>query len=145
MLRTKFLFQTGSIRSLKPIALKKSQTGFYSKLVRLEGGFTSQHRVRNPERFYSKLVRLEVVFFRHHRITREFLFQTGSIRSSSLHTLKSIVMQSFYSKLVRLEGIHSSQTLRQRKRFYSKLVRLEGRWRSGICLYQRVSIPNWFD
>ena len=57
---------------------------------------------------------------------KQFLFQTGAIKSISYHiTIVSYHDSSFYSKLVRLKGERGKSEVAMRQCFYSKLVRLK--------------------
>ena len=57
----------------------------------------------------------------------EFLFHTGSIRSSTTITLDASASASFYSTLVRLEAGCAVTVSIYDSGFYSTLVRLEAK------------------
>ena len=79
--QTKFLFQTGAIRSPSQSKIELFARRFYSKLVRLEA-ILFIFLMEQWRSFYSKLVRLEVKPPRNGQTrTSQFLFQTGAIRS----------------------------------------------------------------
>ena len=55
----------------------------------------------------------------------EFQFQTGAIRSKCWRIRKTLILSSFNSKLVRLEGAYIKRYEVRKISFNSKLVRLE--------------------
>ena len=119
---TSFYSKLVRLKVTRGMSLQHYGSRFYSKLVRLKVRMVLQKAIRDVC-FYSKLVRLKgFEEISASEAMKEFLFQTGSIKSGTQRAWSSSVSG-----------------------FYSKLVRLKVSWRIPVLSIFVVSIPNWFD
>ena len=101
--KQRFLFHTGSI--------KRNPQG---------------HPLNEQASFDSKLVRLKAQQLRACWILKiQFLFHTGSIKRYHLEKHAPMIVESFYSILVRLKVRQMASLARRIQSFYSILVRLK--------------------
>ncbi len=74
-----------------------------------------------------------------------FLFQTGSIRSGAALRRGVWVSPRFLFQTGSIRSVSDSCYSDLLQSFYSKLVRLEENWDTFWGIWHAVSIPNWFD
>ena len=118
---------------------------FYSKLVRLEEyGITKQDTHAEVFLFQIGAIRSSM-FLIPRMLMWGFLFQIGAIRRDTTLGRGYMLLNSFYSKLVRLEAFAVPRLGDPQHRFYSKLVRLEVVKVIMSKSTKKVSIPNWCD
>ena len=116
--------------------------GFYSKLVRLKALQSVQSHSEQWS-FYSKLVRLKANDVRKPRTTtRQFLFQTGAIKSWGIASIYAGWHVGFLFQTGAIKSFLNLPAQNICMRFLFQTGAIKSRNTQGIYAWDTVSIPN---